>query len=262
MRWAAIAAAALALTWTGTVLADQPVQIHDGGIVRGPVDRKLIALEFTGHEFAEGGRVILDELARHHARASFFLTGDFLRRAGFAALVRRIVADGHYLGPHSDKHLQYCGWETGKKTLVTREELERDLDANVREIERFGVPRNVIRYWVPAYEWYNRDIAAWSAEMGLELVNLTPGTRSSADYTGEADTNFVRSQDIFDSILARERSDPHALNGFLLLMHIGAGPGRADKMHDRLGALLDALIGRGYRFVRVDELLSTATAKR
>jgi hypothetical protein len=36
---------------------------------------------------------------------------------------------------------------------------------------------------------------------------------------------------------------------------MGAGPGRADKMHDRLGALLDALSARGYRFVRVDDLL-------
>jgi peptidoglycan/xylan/chitin deacetylase (PgdA/CDA1 family) len=255
MRRAAIAATALALACAGAALAGQPAQIHEGGIVRGPVDSRLIALEFTGHEFAEGGTVILDELARHHARASFFLTGDFLRRAEFAAIVGRIVADGHYLGPHSDKHLQYCGWEAGRKTLVTKDALRRDLDANMREIERFGVPRKAIRYWVPAYEWYNRDVAAWSAEIGLQLVNLTPGTRSSADYTGEADTNFVRSQDIFDSILARERSDPDGLNGSLLLMHIGAGPGRADKMHDRLGALLDTLIARGYHFVRVDELL-------
>jgi len=38
-------------------------------------------------------------------------------------------------------------------------------------------------------------------------------------------------------------------------MHVGAGPGRRDKMHDRLGELLDVLSSRGYRFVRVDELL-------
>jgi peptidoglycan/xylan/chitin deacetylase (PgdA/CDA1 family) len=261
MRRAAIAATMLALACAGAVLARQLAQVVEGGIVRGPVDRKLIALEFTGHEFAEGGTAILDELARHHASASFFLTGDFLRRAEFAAIARRIAADGHYLGPHSDKHLQYCSWEAGRKTLVTKDALRRDLDANVREIERFGVPPKAIRYWVPAYEWYNGDIAAWSAKMGLQLVNLTPGTKSSADYTGEADTNFVRSQDIFDSILTRERSDPDGLNGFLLLMHIGAGPGRMDKMHDRLGGLLDALIARGYRFVRIDELLRSTSAK-
>jgi hypothetical protein len=97
--------------------------------------------------------------------------------------------------------------------------------------------------------------AAWSASLGLTLVNFTPGTRSNADYTGEADRSFVSSQRIYDSIMAREREDPDGLNGFLLLLHIGAGPGRADKMHDRLGALLDALSARGYRFVRIDDLL-------
>ena len=233
------------------------LQLRDGGIIRAPVGGKRIALEFTGHEFAEGDSVILDELRRHTARASFFVTGDFLRRPEFAALVKRIVADGHYLGPHSDKHLLYCSWEAGSKTLVTREAFRRDLDDNLHEIERFGVARASARYWVPAYEWYNPEIARWSAEMGLRLVNFTPGTRSNADYTGEADRNFVGSQAILDSILARERTEPNGLDGFLLLLHIGAGPGRADKMHARLGALLDALASRGYRFVRVDELLET-----
>jgi peptidoglycan/xylan/chitin deacetylase (PgdA/CDA1 family) len=230
-------------------------QLSLGGIVRGPTDARLIALEFTGHEFAEGGTTILDELARRGARASFFLTGDFLRNPAFAPIVRRLVADGHYLGPHSDKHLLYCDWASRDTTLVTKDAFARDLEDNLRAIEAAGRRRADVRYWLPAYEWYNADIAAWSASLGLTLVNFTPGTRSNADYTGEADRSFVSSQRIYDSIIAREREDPDGLNGFLLLLHIGAGPGRADKMHDRLGALLDALSARGYRFVRIDDLL-------
>jgi hypothetical protein len=38
-------------------------------------------------------------------------------------------------------------------------------------------------------------------------------------------------------------------------MHVGAGPGRTDKLHDRLGELLRELSRDGYAFVRVDELL-------
>jgi hypothetical protein len=59
----------------------QPPERVEGGIVRGPRQAILIALEFTGHEFAAGATTILDELARHRARGSFFLTGDVLRRA-------------------------------------------------------------------------------------------------------------------------------------------------------------------------------------
>jgi peptidoglycan/xylan/chitin deacetylase (PgdA/CDA1 family) len=234
--------------------AGEPERRH-GGIVRGPAADRRIALEFTGHEFAEGGEVILRELSRRGAKASFFLTGDFLRMPAFAPLIRRLIAEGHYLGPHSDRHLLYCDWESRDKTLVTRDVFVRDVEDNLRAIEAHGALRRDVRYWVPAYEWYNAEIAAWSAELGLTLVNFTPGTRSNADYTGEADRNFVPSQRIYDSILAREREDPRGLNGYLLLLHIGAGPGRADKMHDRLGALLDELSARGYRFVRVDDLL-------
>jgi peptidoglycan/xylan/chitin deacetylase (PgdA/CDA1 family) len=256
---AGVHAAALAVLLCAPGL--RPVQQHRaaqlsfGGIVRGPTDARRIALEFTGHEFAEGGTAILDELARRGARASFFLTGDFLRNPAFAPIVGRIIAEGHYLGPHSDKHLLYCDWASRDRTLVTKDAFARDLEDNLRAIEAAGRRRGGVRYWLPAYEWYNADIAAWSASLGLTLVNFTPGTRSNADYTGEADRSFVSSQRIYDSIMAREREDPDGLNGFLLLLHIGAGPGRADKMHDRLGALLDALSARGYRFVRVDDLL-------
>ena len=108
---------------------------------------------------------------------------------------------------------------------------------------------------MPPFEHYNEEIASWSAKSRMTLINYTPGTRSNADYTGEADTNYVSSQTIFDSIVQKEREDPHGLNGLILLLHLGSGPGRKDKFHTRFGELLDYLAGKGYEFVRVDELL-------
>src|SRR5262245_3311997 len=93
-------------------------------------------------------------------------------------------------------------------------------------------------YFLPAFEHYNRQIADWTRGLDLTLITFTPGTRANADYTGEADANFVSSQAIFESILRREREDPHGLNGFILLLHLGSGPGRADKFHTRFGELL------------------------
>jgi peptidoglycan/xylan/chitin deacetylase (PgdA/CDA1 family) len=217
-----------------------------------PDHAKRIALLFTGHEFAEGGEVILDELKRHGAKASFFFTGDFLRRAEFAPLIRRIIGDGHYLGPHSDKHLLYCDWEDSRRTLVTREQFRRDLDDNLREVERFGVPRESVTFWVPAYEWANRDILQWSRELRLEMAGFVlAGTRANADYMCDDDPKFVSSQRIVDSVLERERAD--GLGGAELLMHVGAGPCRTDKLHARFGDLLGSLVQRGYAFERIDE---------
>ncbi|MDB6109819.1 MAG: Polysaccharide deacetylase [Pedosphaera sp.] len=232
-------------------------EFAEGGIIRGPKDEKKIALEFTGHAFADGGTVILDELARHQAKASFFLTGDFLANPEFEPLIRHIIREGHYLGPHSDKHLLYCPWEGPKKTLVTRQQFTSDLESNLQKIQRFGIQRGQIQYWLPAYEWYNQEIVNWSAQAGLTLVNYTPGTRSNADYLEDGAKNFISSQAILDSILKKAHEDPNGLNGFLLLLHIGTGPARTDKMHGYLGKMLDDLSGQGYRFVRIDDLLQS-----
>ncbi|HRZ58257.1 MAG TPA: polysaccharide deacetylase family protein [Candidatus Paceibacterota bacterium] len=240
-------ACAAGVTWQG------------GAIVRGPTDCRRLALVFTGHEFAEGGSIILDALGRHKARTSFFLTGDFLANPEFASLVRRMVREGHYVGAHSDRHLLYCDWDAQRRTLVTRGAFRDDLDANYRKLAAFGVTRRAAPIFLPPYEHFNADIVRWTRELGLTLVNYTPGTRSAADYTGERDANFTSSEAIFESIVRRESADPHGLNGFLLLLHLGAGPGRADKMHSRFDALLDWLEARGYTFARVDELLYRAT---
>jgi endoglucanase len=232
-------------------------EVSEGGIIRGPKSERRIALEFTGHTFAEGGETILNELAKHHAKASFFLTGDFLDNPKFKPLIGRIIGEGHYIGPHSDKHLLYCPWDGPKKTLISRDAFDSDLNNNLEKLHRFGVPGSKIKYWLPAYEGYNQEIVDWSKASGLTLVNYSPGTRSNADYTEDAATNFVSSKVIYNSILKKEREDPHGLNGFLLLMHVGVGPGRTDKMHDHLGELLDYLGGKGYQFVRVDELLNS-----
>jgi peptidoglycan/xylan/chitin deacetylase (PgdA/CDA1 family) len=230
-------------------------QVRAGALCRGPQETRKLALVFTGHEFAEGGEVILDALRERKARASFFLTGDFLANPKFAPLIRRIIREGHYLGPHSDKHLLYCTWDAGRTTLVTREQFQEDLAANVGKIRAAGVSRSP-QYFLPPYEHNNAEIARWTSELGFTLVNYTQGTRSAADYTGEADKNFVPSQAILDSIYAHEKKDPHGLNGFVLLLHIGAGPNRADKMHSRFPELLDHLSRQGYGCVRIDKLFN------
>jgi peptidoglycan/xylan/chitin deacetylase (PgdA/CDA1 family) len=240
---------------SGRPREQQDLELREGGIIRGPTSSRRLALVFTGHGFAEGGDTILDELARHKAKGSFFFTGEFLANGSFRPLVQRIVAEGHYLGPHSDKHVLYCPWEGPKKTLVSHAEFQADLESNLNKIEGFGVKRAQIRFFLPPYEHYNQEIVAWSKEMGLTLLNFTPGTRSNADYTGEAESNFVSSKIIFDSIIRKEQQDLHGLNGFILLVHIGSGPGRADKFPARFGELLDYLAGKGYAFMRVDELL-------
>jgi peptidoglycan/xylan/chitin deacetylase (PgdA/CDA1 family) len=226
-----------------------------GGIVRGDTSSRRMALIFTGGSFADGGDRIRDVLKKRDIRAGFFFTGDFYRTPEFQGLIRGLAADGHYLGPHSDKHLLYCDWNDRAKTLVTRDEFRKDLLANYREMGKFGIRKDRAPYFIPPYEWYNAEIAGWAREMGLVLFNFTPGTSSNADYTTPSMKEYLSSEAIYGRILAYEKNDPKGLSGFILLIHIGTDPERTDKLYLRLEDLITELEGRGYSFARIDELL-------
>ncbi len=227
-----------------------------GGIFRGDRTKKEIALVFTGDTFADGGAHIRQVLAQQQIRASFFFTGNFYRNPDFKTLIQGLIADGHYLGAHSDAHLLYCTWENRDSLLVTQEHFTADLAANYREMEKFGIAKTSARYFLPPYEWYNATISAWTQAWGLQLVNYTPGTRSPADYTyPEMQTRHVSSAKIYQSILSYETSQAEGLNGFILLSHIGTDPRRTDKFYLWLEKLLQTLHDKDYRFKRIDELL-------
>lgn len=246
-----------------TMTATQPndprttVTYLDGAIVRGPRDKKVIALEFTGGNYADGGTTILKTLAKHDIKASFFFIGDFFRTAEFKPIIEQIRDEGHYLGPHSDEHPLYASWEDPPKLLISREDFHKDIDANMKILENFGVAAKDARYFVPPYEHYTQEIADWTAERDMVLINLTRGTLSHTDYMEDDDPRYRTSETIVKSILDYEAKDPDGLNGFLLLMHIGASPKRTRcHLYNHLDELITELKSRGYSFQRVDELLA------
>ena len=211
---------------------------------------------FTGHEFAEGGPEIIRTLQSENIRASFFFTGDFLRNPSFQTLIKKLVKNGHYLGPHSDKHLLYCSWENRDSLLVSKEIFQKDLKQNLSILKNHTGLRTRIPYFLPPFEWYNDSISAWTKEMGMTLVNYTPGSLSHADYTTPAEKNYRDSKTIFQSITLREALHPNGLNGFILLMHAGTDPLRTDKFYHKLQELIRWLKEKNYQPVRIDELLN------
>jgi peptidoglycan/xylan/chitin deacetylase (PgdA/CDA1 family) len=139
--------------------------------------------------------------------------------------------------------------------LVTKQQFTGDLNASYKELERFGIVKAKAPYFLPPYEWYNDSIAAWTKEMGLQLINYTPGTLSHADYTTPEDKNYRSSEVIYQSVIDYEKQHHSGLNGFILLMHMGTDARRTDKLYLHLPMLIQWLKTRGYQLVRVDELL-------
>jgi peptidoglycan/xylan/chitin deacetylase (PgdA/CDA1 family) len=238
-------------------------ELSHGGIIRGDLASKEIALVFTGDEYADGGLIVAQTLRKTNTPASFFFTGRFYRNAEFSDVIELLRDDGHYLGAHSDAHLLYCTWENRDSLLVTRTEFTDDLASNYAEMARFGIEKSEALFFLPPYEWYNREIARWTADWGLTLINYSPGTRSHADYTTpDMGDRYVTSNRILDSILSFEEESEYGLNGFILLTHIGTHLARTDKLYLRLEGLIETLIERGYSFVRIDELLKDSGAPR
>ena len=230
-----------------------------GAIIRGDQATNKIALVFTGDEFGDGLTSVIHTLKAEKVHASFFLTGNFYRNVDFKAYINELKELGNYLGSHSDKHLLYCDWANRDSLLVTRAEFESDLNDSYDALASFGVDKRQARYFLPPYEWYNDTIASWTRDMGLQLVNFTPGTRSTADYTyPEMGARYIDNQTVMKSILAYEQKDENGLNGFILLIHIGTDPRRREKFYDVLPHLVHILKGKGYQFVRIDDLLEHA----
>jgi endoglucanase len=222
-----------------------------GALVRKGSDEKAIYLLFSADEFGEGFDHILDVLDDRNIKGSFFLTGNFLRNRKFVPVVKRIISGGHYTGPHSDAHLLYIPWENRDTLLVTKEQFNNDLLNNVIALRKAGLKKQKPQYFLAPYEWYNRAISRWTEEMGMTLVNLTPGTGTGADYTTPDMANYRSSDFLIERLSSFEKNSAGGLNGALVLIHPGTDPARTDKLYLRLGELIDYYIEKGYIFKKL-----------
>jgi peptidoglycan/xylan/chitin deacetylase (PgdA/CDA1 family) len=211
---------------------------------------KVIHLIFSADSVFEGAVPILKTLKRNGILGSFFLTGNCLRMEEHQAVIREIIARGHYVGGHSDRHLLYAPWGADRsRSLVSVDSLLTDLDRNMAELARQGVDPAAARYYLPPYEWYNSDHVRWIEARGMVVVNFTSGVRTAADYTTPDMANYMSSQELIDQLLEFEKTV--GLDGAMILIHPGTHPGRTDKLYLRLDEIIKTLRKRGYSFERL-----------
>ncbi len=223
-----------------------------GAIIRIHPEQKNIYLVFTADSLFEGGEQVVNTLKNHQIKASFFFTGNFLRNCDHKKIIRKIVKAGHYVGPHSDKHLLYCDWENQDSTLVSFDEFKTDLENNYSELKKFRIQQNSAAFFMPPYEWCNSEIINWCENLGLKVVNFTPGTGTNADYTTPDMKNYKSSQEIWNKLKIFEQYEPEHLNGAILLIHAGTEPARKDKFYNLLDELIEYFYTNGYRFSKLD----------
>ena len=233
------------------VAADRNVYEQAGGIVKGDPARKRVCLVFTADDKADGAHPIISTLKRANVKGGFFFTGRFYNL--YPDVVRRLVADGHYVGSHSYGHLLYAPWERRDSLLVTHEQFDADMRQSYETMARFGISKQKAPFFIPPYEYYNSTVNAWARQAGLQIVNFTPGTGTNADYTTPDMKNYRSSKELYRRLMTYERQ--HTLNGHFLLVHFGTSPLRTDKFYLRLPQIIKELRRRGYEFVSVEEMV-------
>lgn len=218
-------------------------QVRDsqGALVRSDTSKKRVYLCFTIHDRYEGLDHVLGVLDKEGEKASFFVTGDFVRE--HPQKLRRIATGGHFVGAHSDRHLLYCSWEKRDSLLYSPHQIREDIRMNLVALAAEGIyPES----FMPPYEWYDNRVVELAAELGQNTVNFTPGIRTNADYTTPDMSSYLSTAGILDLLFEKEGTD--GLNGCHILIHPGTVKERTDKLYLQLEFLIGELRERGYSF--------------
>ncbi len=225
------------------------VKDNYGAIIRKNTGSKAIHLIFSADEAFEGATSILETLEKNQIKASFFLTGNCLRKKEFESTIRKIIKQGHYVGAHSDKHLLYASWENRRKSLVSPDSLINDFRLNMKELSRFGIDPSQVGYYLPPYEYYNRESVNLIEAQGQSVINFTPGINMSADYTTPDMKNYQTSQQLINKLYIFDKEK--GLDGAIILIHPGTVAERTDKLYLRLDEVIRYLKERGYGFEKL-----------
>ena len=220
-----------------------------GAIVRLNPDSKTVRFVFSADENFVGGEYILNALKKAGVKASFFMTGNALRKAEFKPLIERILKEGHYLGGHSDNHVLYADWGADRPSLMSADSIITDLQKNYAELAKFGVKASDAQWYLPPYEHYNAESVSLLETLGLKVFNYTPGTATPADYTTPDMKNYKSSKVLLDALYKFEAQN--GLGGSFILLHPGIVESRTDRLYYHLEEIIKNLKKKGYNFDRL-----------
>ncbi len=218
---------------------------------RGPADRREVLVSFDAGSSDRGARDILNALREAGVKTTIFLTGEFIRR--YPDLVRRIVADGHEVGNHTDTHPHLTTYARDGRQ-ATRPEVDRAfLTRELARTERLfqeTTGKEMAPFWRAPFGEHNEEIRRWAAEAGYWHVGWTGGRAGldGLDWISDPRAPGYRSSSrVVEALVER------AENGGIVLLHLGSD--REDPVAPRIPSLLRGLSERGFRFARASEFL-------
>jgi len=152
------AAAVAAIGGTLTYAALSPGSQLFGSTLIAGNDPTEAALTYDDGPNDAATSALLDLLAAHHVRATFFMLGKFVRQR--PELVRRVHAAGHLIGNHTETH----PWLHYQPARVIRQEMA---SCNHALEDALGAP---VRYFRPPHGARRPAVLRIASELGLTTV--------------------------------------------------------------------------------------------
>jgi peptidoglycan-N-acetylglucosamine deacetylase len=183
----------------------------------------LVALTFDDSPHATSTPRILDVLAAHDARATFFMIGE--RVVGNEEVVRRLIAEGHEPGNHM--------LSDAPSARLSAAEFERQLLQTHELLASFGP----VRWFRPGHGWFNRRMLDQLHRQGYRCAMASAYAFEFLPISGP-----YAAQHILLNIRP----------GGVIILHDDAAA--QDRTVAVLERILPTLRRRGYRVVTLSEL--------
>lgn len=202
---------------------------------------KRVALTFDDGPNAATTPAVLDLLAEHGIKATFFINGSRVRGEVERAILARIVAEGHILANHSQGHLNLKS--------VSSARLASEVDGTHAEIVAAGVTPRYFRFPFGSASCagmkYVQDLGYVVTGWHVDSADWC-FAKGSGGYCAPSTFRYVPDayrRDLAGYVMSQVR----AKDGGILLFHdIHASTVRA------LPGILETLEDEGYAFVNVD----------
>jgi len=188
---------------------------------------KAIALTFDDGPQPTYTPQILDILAAHRAKATFFTLGIYVQR--YPQLIRRMLREGHEVAIHS--------WAHGNYTHMSAAAMANDIARCQKLLRSIAEAPVSLNWFRPPYGAKNATVERVIADAGLRIAMWS---------VDPADWRQPGSEAIYQHIMS------HAYSGAIVLMH--DGPAHREGTVKALRRIIPGLQKRGYQLVTMSQL--------
>lgn len=188
-------------------------------------EKPQIAISFDAAWGNEDTQAILDILAKHEVKATFFMTGGWVE--SYPEDVKKIYEAGHDLGNHSENHKHMT-------ELSAEEQTQELMSVHNKVKELTGVDMILFR---PPYGDYNDSVIKNATANHYYPIQWSVDSLDWKDYGA-------------DSIIQTVCENKSLENGAIILCHNGA-----KYTKDALDTVITTLQDKGYEFVPLSQLI-------